>query len=155
MSWSYRKAFKEAIHLAETGRYQDSDKVLGELISRGGEVAEALLHRAHIRMRMGRLNDALLDAQSALEMRPDNGVYYMVLGDIQGELKDWAGSYESFKRAIELEKDNGRALFGLGKAALQLGRKFEAADHFESALSFERNFVMAQWMVESFQKTLK
>jgi len=152
VSWSYQKAFKEAISLAESGRYQESDKVLGDLISQGGEIAEALLHRAHIRMRLGSLNDALLDAQRAVEMRPDNGVYYMVLGDVQAELKDWAASYSSFKKSVELEKDNGRALFGLGKAALQLGRKFEAADCFESALSFERDYVMAQWMVEAFQK---
>jgi tetratricopeptide (TPR) repeat protein len=152
VSWSYRKAFKEAIQMAETGRYHDSDKVFGDLIARGGDVAEALLHRAFVRLRMGRLNDALLDAQRALEQRPDNGVYYMVLGDIQAELKDWAACYGSFKKATELEKDNGRALFGLGKAALNLGRKHEAADHFESALAFERNYVLSQWMVESFQK---
>lgn len=148
VSWTYRKAFQEAVSLADRGQYQESERVFSELVQKGGEIAEALLHRAHIRMRMGSLQDALSDAQQAVELRPENGVYFMVLGEIQTELSDWAAAYASFKKAAELEKENGRALFGLGKAALHLGRKFEAADYFESALQFERDYVMAQWMVE-------
>lgn len=152
MSWSYRKKMQGASDLMDRGDWEASEQVISELIDDKGEPAEALLHRAFVRQRAGKLELALLDANKGVELRPESGVHWMIKGEIELSLQQVDAAVLSLQKAVTLEKDNGRALFFLGKAYSQRGQTDLAADYFEEALQFEKDFVMAQWMAEFFAR---
>lgn len=149
MSWKRRKAFLNAQALLEKNDYPGAEKAYSDILSSEPDLVEALLHRAYVRLRAGSLDLGLADAEKAVELRPESGVMRMVQGEILLAKRDFQKAYEVLSKACELERDNGRALFHLGRASLALGRKDEAADHFEMAVQFERDYVTAQWMAES------
>ena len=153
VSWAYRKKFLDAQKKFEANEYEEAEKLYSELCD-GKEkaVPEALLHRAFTRLRMNKLGDALNDINQCIELRPDNGVMFMIQGEILLAQKDYMASYSALKKCCEMEKDNGRAHYNLGKAALGLGRKDEASEYFEIALQFEKQYTMSQFMTELLSK---
>jgi predicted Zn-dependent protease len=150
MGWKHRKTFLEAQKALEENEFAAADQLLSEVLGSDAEHAEALLHRAYARLRAGRLDEALEDANRCVSLRPESGVMQMLKGEILTEKGDLMNAYQSLKTACALEKDNGRAFFQLGKVCCALNRRNEAADYFEVALQFERDYVMAQWMTKSF-----
>lgn len=148
MFWKNRQLFKKAQEALEQNDYQAAEQELSALIEKDAEAIEALWHRALVRVRLGRKEEALDDARKASELRPENAIGFMILGEVFLSLSAHQEAYESFQKACAIEKDNGRAFFGWAKACVALGRKEEAGDHMEVALQFERDFVNAQVFVE-------
>lgn len=136
----------------DRGDYESSEVLFNDLISESGEPAEALLHRAFVRLRLGKLNEALEDARRGCELRSESGVHWMIRGEIEIASQMYPEATLSLKRAVELESDNGRALFHLGRVLALQGFRDQASDYFEQALQFERDYVMAQWLAASFEK---
>ncbi|MDB5038472.1 MAG: hypothetical protein JWQ35_2000 [Bacteriovoracaceae bacterium] len=150
MSWKSRKQFLKAQKLLEANDLTGAEQIFSEVIERDQKSAEAFLHRAYIRTRLNKLDEALSDADTGIHLRPENGVMYMIRGEIQLEKKNYREAFDSLQKACGLEKDNGRAFFHLGRATLGLSRKAEAADYFETALQFERDYCLAQSMAENY-----
>lgn len=150
MGWKHRRAFLSAQKALENNEFAAADQWLSGILDDDSDHAEALLHRAYARLRARRLDEALADAQRCVQLRPESGVMFMIQGEILFERGDLMNAYSALKKACELEKDNGRALFALGKACCALDRRMEAAEYFEMALQFERDYVLAQWMTKSF-----
>jgi tetratricopeptide (TPR) repeat protein len=151
MFFRHLSQFREAEAFLEENRYEEAEKALSQVLEKTPDTFEALLYRALTRLYLGRLKDAHHDAQRAVEIRPNNGVGLMIRGEIELEQAAPAKAYESFRACVLIEKDNGRALFGLAKSAAQLGKKFEAAEAMEQALQFEKDFVMAQCFTKLFE----
>jgi len=150
---SPRKAFYQAQKAMESGRLEEAEKLLNELIAVDAEAYEAILHRSLLRLRLQKSNEALMDAEICVKLKPENALSFMVKGECHLELKQFQMARDSFLSSLALEKDNGRTHFGLGLACLGLGRKLEAADSFEEALHFERDYVTAQWMARGHLNT--
>lgn len=149
MSWKRRRSFLEAQKRLENNDYEGAEALYSSLILEEPGLVEALLHRAYTRMRSQKMADAHADAIRCTELRPESGVMFMLKGEIELEQNDFINAYTSLKKACELEADNGRAFFHLGRACLKLKKTQEAADYFEVALQFERDYVNAQWMAHS------
>jgi tetratricopeptide (TPR) repeat protein len=154
VSWKYRRAFLKAQKHLEENQFSASEAIYSQLLDEDSKQVEARLHRAYVRMRMGMTEEALIDAQICVDERPENGVMFMLHGEILLDKGDPLQAYASLLKACGLEKDNGRAYFHLGRACLLLGKKKEAADYFEIALQFERDYTMAQFMSEVFAQSL-
>lgn len=148
MSWKLRRKFLNVQQKIENNELEAAEILLSEILASDGDLVEALFHRVYVRQRLQRLDAALEDARKCIEIRPEHGIFYMACGEILLEQGSLIEAYTALKKACEMEKDNGRAFYFLGKTALLLGRKAEAGDYFETALQFERDFTLAQMMVE-------
>jgi len=146
----HRSQFSEAQRALESNDYIRAEEAFSKVIGGKSDAIEALLHRALTRLRLGKMEAALEDAQKVIELRPESSYGLMIKGEILNEMKQYETAYEALQKACELEKDNGRAFFALGRACAGLGKKHEAADYFEVALQFERDYVMAQALAEGF-----
>jgi tetratricopeptide (TPR) repeat protein len=149
MSWKVRHLFVKAQTELEENRLDGADRLYTEIIEKDPKSMEAVLHRAYLRMRMNRFDEALVDISKFTTARPENGVGFLIQGEILLQKKEYMRAYEVLKKACLLEKDNGRAYFQWGLACLELGRKEEAADYFEHSMQFERDYVFSQWMLRS------
>jgi len=152
MFFRHLSHFREAEGLLEENRYEEAELAFSKVLEKDSETFEALLYRALTRLYMGKLSEAHQDADKAAQIRPHNGLGSMIRGEIEFEQNDFAKAYASFREAVRLEKDNGRALFGLAKAAAALGKKHESADAMEQALQFEKDYVMAQCFSKLFER---
>jgi predicted Zn-dependent protease len=148
MLFKERKAFQKAQDAMESGQYAEAEVSLTELLKAHPQNYEALLHRSLIRLRLKKPEAALEDAQLCVKEKPENALSYMVEGESFLELKQFESARRSFLKSLALEKDNGRVHFGLGVACAALGLRLEAADAFEQALHFERDYSMAQMMAQ-------
>lgn len=135
-----------AVAALERSQFVEAEKIFTEILTEKGEPVEALIHRAFCRLRAKSFETALEDATKSVSLRPENGVFWMIQGEILLEMGRYQNALESLEKACELEADNGRALYQRGRALLKLNRQMEAADFFEQALQFERDYVLAQQM---------
>ncbi len=146
MGWRNRKIFLAAQQKMESDDLAGAEEIFSQIIAKDSKHAEALLHRAYIRARLKKLDEAAIDATNGIALRPEGAVFHMVYGEILLKQGQFDQAYSALKKAIALESDNGRALFHLGEVCLKLGKKDEAADYFEVALSFERDYVLSHWI---------
>lgn len=153
MSWKHRRTFQEIQKKVENHEYEGAEELLTQLITQGSDLSDACLHRAFVRLRMGKGDEALQDIQRTIGLQPESSVAYMIQGEIFLAKQDYLAAYGSLKSAIRLEKDNGRALYHLGRVCAALGKKGEAADYFEGALQFEKDYTLSQFMTEFFNRT--
>ncbi len=124
-----------------------AEEALSALLQTNAAHAEGLLHRAYVRMRLQKWDLALSDIEQGITLRPENGVYWMIKGEILMAQKQWITAYEALRKAVFWEPDNARALYFLGRSLQQLGRRLDAAEYLERAMHFDRDFVQAQSLV--------
>ena len=149
MALKDRAQFAAAQKAMEAYEWQKADQLFSELLMYNAAHAEALLHRAYSRLRLQKWDDAIRDIDAGIALRPENGVYWMVKGEILSAKKEWIGAYEALRKAIDFEPDNARALYFMGRCLQHLGRPLDAAEFLERALHFDRDFVTAQSLVEA------
>ena len=147
MAFKDRSQFAAAQKAMEAYEWQKADQLFSELLAGNRDHAEALLHRAFTRMRLQKWDDAVKDIDAGIVLRPENGIYWMIKGEILSAKAEWLGAYEALKKAVELEPDNARALYFMGRCLQHLGRQLDAAEFMERALHFDRDFVTAQSLV--------
>jgi tetratricopeptide (TPR) repeat protein len=104
------------------------------------EAVEAYLALAKLQADLGQLalaRDTLNEARGKL---PPNGPLHKALGEIAMSRADYAGAYEHFQKAIELDPGDTRARF-LGAVALtRLGRFEEALTAFQTVRQTDKDF---------------
>jgi predicted Zn finger-like uncharacterized protein len=104
------------------------------------EAVEAYLALARLQADLGQLalaRDTLNEARGKL---PPNGPLHKALGEIAMSRADYAGAYEHFQRALELDSGDTRARF-LGAVALtRLGRFEEALTAFQTVGQTDKDF---------------
>ena len=82
----------------------------------------------------GRFDDAIRRYQLARTLRPDYIATLVNLGNIFLELNRLEDARESFSAALEIDKNNPAAHYGLGQVAVSKRNYAEAVDHFEKTL---------------------
>jgi tetratricopeptide (TPR) repeat protein len=104
------------------------------------QAVEAYLALAKLQADLGQLalaQDTLNEAQGKL---PPNGHLHKALGEIAMSRADYAGAYDHFQKALELDAGDTRARF-LGAVALtRLGRFDEALAAFQSVGDTDKDF---------------
>jgi len=144
--WQKRSDFLQAQRALENNDYSKAETLLSSILEADAEAIEALLHRALTRLRLKKFDEALVDADRLTLLRPDNGLGFMIKGEILLEMSRFAKAKTSLLQAVGLEKDNGRAFFQLARACAALGESQESADYFEIAIQFEPSYSWAQFM---------
>src|SRR6185295_17838755 len=82
-----------------------------------------------------RFDDAIRRYQIARTLRPDYVATLVNLGNIFLELNRLEDAQGSFSTALELDKNNPAAHYGLGQVAVSKRSYAEAVDHFEKTLA--------------------
>jgi tetratricopeptide (TPR) repeat protein len=75
--------------------------------------------------------------ERALQLRPDDVMTLVSLGDAYLDQARTAEAEQLFTRALSVQADSARALFGLGRAALAKRQDARAVDQLEKALSLD------------------
>ena len=83
----------------------------------------------------GHFDDAIRRYQLARTLRPDYVATLVNLGNIFLELNHLEDARESFSAALEIDKNNPAANYGLGQVAVSKRNYAEAVDHFEKTLA--------------------
>ncbi len=83
----------------------------------------------------GRFDDAIRRYQLARTLRPEYVAVYVNLGNIFLELNRLEDAQQSFSAALEIDKNNPAAHYGLGQVAVSKRSYAEAVDHFEKTLA--------------------
>lgn len=90
--------------------------------AQAGAGAPHLLERGEALLNEGKLPEALAVLREAVAAAPHSSTAYQRLGGAQLMSQDYAGSVESFQRAISLDATNAAAFVGMGMAYLHTGR---------------------------------
>jgi serine/threonine-protein kinase len=91
----------------------------------------AQTYKARLLATLGRLPEALRQAQRALEVDPLSVVTIRALGDFQAAAGQLAAAESTFRRGLALSPAHARLLRGLGFTMLLAGRNQEALELFE------------------------
>ena len=83
----------------------------------------------------GRIDDAIRRYRIASQLRPDYVAVPLSLGDIYLQLDRLEAAEGSFKAALQIERSNVAAYYGLGQVALSKRSYSEAINYFERALA--------------------
>src|SRR5438132_5721753 len=83
----------------------------------------------------GRFDDAIRRYRIASQLRPDYVAVPLSLGDIYLQLDRLEAAEGSFKAALQIERSNAAAYYGLGQVALSKRSYSEAINYFERALA--------------------
>ena len=104
-----RIAFLEA-------KYEDARKQLDWILARSPDSIEARALRARIRLRLGDLNGAAVDARRWGELAPRDAEPLQILGAVQLARGDAEGSILVLKRAVEVDPSHLPSRLELAKA---------------------------------------
>ena len=127
--------YRKAICLDKLDQWEDSKKILVELISRNPKDAYILNYLSYS---MAIRNEDLIQAKKlinrALEIEKNNGFFLDTLGWIQFKLNDIDKAIRTIQLAIELEPNNSEIIDHLGDIYYKSGRKKEAVYEWNRAL---------------------
>ena len=127
--------YLKAICLDKLNKWEDSKKLLVELISRNPKDAYVLNYLSYS---MAVRNEDLIEAKKlimkALEVETNNGFFLDTLGWIQFKLNDTNEAIRTIQLAIELEPNNSEIIDHLGDIYYKIGRKKEAFYEWNRAL---------------------
>ena len=127
--------YLKAICLDKLNKWEDSKKILTELISKNPNDAYVLNYLSYS---MAVRNEDLIKAKKliikALEIDNNNGFFLDTLGWIQFKLNDVDKAVRTIQLAIELEPNNSEIIDHLGDIYFKIGRKKEAIYEWNRAL---------------------
>lgn len=152
MFLQHKRQFSEAEKAMDQNDLETADDILSEILKSNSDVIEALFNRALIRQRLKKTEEALVDINRLIQLRPENALALMLKGEILLEANRFAEAYESLLASVRIEKDNGRTYCSLGRAAAALGKPLEAVEYFEQALQFEQQYTLATFMADYWAK---
>lgn len=105
--------------------------------------ASVRMRKAQALMQMGRLDEALIAAVKAVELRPSNPRTHINLGNTLSRMGQPGAAAEAFERATELDPQDLLAHFKLGECRLELSQAEPAAQSFRLAVNGDPGFAEA------------
>ena len=88
---------------------------------------------------MGRRDEAIVDFDAAIRLKPDHADAYNNRGNAKAALGRHDDAIADYDKAIRLKPDNADAYYKRGNAKNALGLKDEARKDFETTLELARN----------------
>ncbi|WP_073038492.1 cellulose synthase subunit BcsC-related outer membrane protein [Desulfacinum infernum] len=144
-------------HRYHAGRFSEAEALFSRLRSARPERPEAALGLAHALISQKRFGEAL-DALQALEPPYPEGYRSALLrlhleeGAHWRKERDLPKAEAAYRRAVELNPDDGAPLRSLGWVLLEQGRAREAAEVFDRALALEPDAEGSQGLLLSLEK---
>lgn len=113
--------------LAE-GRWDDARAVAGRAAALNLDRAQGMFYFSRIEMAQGNYRAAVANLREGLKQRPQWAQGWERLGDAQRQAREFVGAIESYKKSLELGRDNVDALRGLAAS-------YDAREQYELALA--------------------
>jgi Tfp pilus assembly protein PilF len=107
-------------------------------------MAKAHAHLGLTLHREGQLQDALPWMQQAVELEPENAVWWENLGELRMDREEPAEAVACYERAVSLQPDRAATHNSLGWALQEEGHLDEAVEHFHTALRLDPDLGGAQ-----------
>jgi tetratricopeptide (TPR) repeat protein len=101
------------------GNLKGAEEACSESIQRSPNLAEGYLLRAIVRRQTKDWEGGLLDAERAVQLKPQNPAAHFTLGCQLFDFRRWDDAIEAFSRTIELDPNAGQAYCNRGNARIQ------------------------------------
>ena len=108
--------------------------------------AELLYDRASVYVNLERYNDAIIDLNKAIEIKPEKKEYHALLGDTYFRLGDMEHSYKAFESVITLDPNDKEGYLKLGEIAFYSKDYDRAMDHLSKVTADDPNNQNALFM---------
>tara|TARA_B100000809_G_scaffold135744_1_gene133331 strand:- start:973 stop:2934 length:1962 start_codon:yes stop_codon:yes gene_type:complete len=135
--------FEKAKRLHGRGRYTEAEELYAQVIASNACDAEALYLLGTLLGQRGKLDEALIFLERAVNESPKNSVYHCNLGVIEHNLKKLEQAKISFLLAINLNNKNVDAHYNLAKLYKELGLTDAALSSYGIVLSLEPSHLNA------------
>jgi len=129
--------FEKAKRLHGIGRYPEAEELYAQVIASNQGDAEALYLLGTLLGQRGKLDEALIFLERAVNESPKNSVYHCNLGVIEHNLKRLEQAKISFLLAINLNDQNVDAHYNLAKLYKEMGLTDAALSSYGTVLSLE------------------
>jgi len=86
--------------------------------------------------REGRVSLGLASLQEAVQLDPDNAIYWNALGVAQLQLRRWPEAQVSFEKGVQLDRNYAEAYHNLGLAQARQGRLDQAVASYRKSLTY-------------------
>ncbi|HIB20478.1 MAG TPA: tetratricopeptide repeat protein [Rhodospirillales bacterium] len=135
--------FEKAKRLHGRGRYTEAEELYAQVIVSNDRDPEALYLLGTLLGQRGKLDEALIFLERAVNESPKNSVYHCNLGVIEHNLKKLEQAKISFLLAINLNNKNVDAHYNLAKLYKELGLTDAALFSYGIVLSLEPSHLNA------------
>jgi tetratricopeptide (TPR) repeat protein len=123
--------------------YRTAVRAAQEAQSSHDRTAEVWGIMAEANAGLGRFDDAVFEAQRALQLDPDNHAYRYLLADIFEKLGDWRNAVAHYEQLARLEPDAELPQVGIGSVYISSGDYRRAISLFEGLYANGQNKEMA------------
>ncbi|OQY24985.1 MAG: hypothetical protein B6I34_03010 [Anaerolineaceae bacterium 4572_32.1] len=118
---------------AQLGRYEEAIEANLHVLDRQPENFDALKNLTLLYRDTEQLDQALIYAQRAAQVRPDYAPMQQLLGELYRALQDESGAEKAFLQALEQDPQDVNSLWGLAMIYWDQGRLEEAIAQLETA----------------------
>lgn len=125
---------KQACVEMDGSNFDEALNLFDSALSIDPGAADALLHRANLRMLQQRAEDAKSDLQKCIELRPDHVLGRLRLASIMTAMNDVAGAKEQLESAEKLDPNSSEVQSYHGEIAFTRGELEEAQAYFKKAM---------------------
>lgn len=148
--------YNKVSKLIEYGYYDEADRIINGAISRNPKDIKAMALKAVSLAKQTKLDPAQEELDRLLKKYPNNSDLHYAQGVVYYQRTTSSNMYyrsntqnfinnaaKEFKKAIELDKTNARALNAAGVISLNSQDKKAAEDYFKKALLADKNYALA------------
>lgn len=146
--WKKEKCLRASDRLLKAGKVDDALACVDE-IWRAAPHADLAVQKAWVLKEGARYAEALSFLDEVLRDDAGHPVFWLLRGECELALKNFAGAVADLQRALELGGENLHADYLLGRAYLGLGQFESAARHFEPIVKYDKDLVQARLLAMS------
>jgi len=129
----------------QVSHWKNSESVWRHTLACTSDTTIAHNNLGTVLLQMGRLDEAAIHFQKALEVQPQNAEARNNLGNVFFQNGQIDKAVANYQKALEINPKLAQAHYNLGVAFLQNGRVSEAVGHFQGALEIEPDFAKAHY----------
>ncbi len=139
----------EAQILASMERYPDALDAYDRVIEFRPESEVAVLGKAELLLRMGRLDDAIIEYRQCVKRWPDSAMSLNALGyTLADRTDDYAEAEKLIKKALKLDPDSAAIIDSYGWVLYRLGENERALQELQRAYSILKDAEVASHIIE-------
>lgn len=135
--------------LASMERYHDALNVYDRVIEFRPESETAVLGKAELLLRMGRVDDAIAEYRQCVKRWPDSAITLNALGyTLADRTDDYAEAEKLIKKALKLDPDSPAIIDSYGWVLYRLGENERALEELQRAYEILKDAEVASHIVE-------
>lgn len=141
------KEFEAGVEALKEGRFEIADSLFTVLLRNDPDHAGALNNRAFALLRLGRAEEALKDANRAVELKPNDAVYRITRGEVLYQIGSISEALADATTATEQDSRNADAWYFLSSVRLATDDAHGAMNAVRKALEYAPRMLLAQQQV--------